>query len=480
VAGSKVKTKTGKRNDEKSLKLNELKALEIFIAKSNVTNRNAFFNMLTGNEEAAQIYAYIGNNQSKYAYKELVKFRRRTNYFEFLVSLLQKALSEELTQEISDWSAETVDWLQKRNVSILGTQTAITRKPPDVITVAGNVQRPLANDLLQETERMNAQGTGSLPTGKKVKKRGLKKYKLLIPLDLDANEKLKLEDRQKKAIDIIYDLLPDRYENWVRKRKMRKLFQEEAAYKSQFYAIWALNSFSMLRNRIMSNPNQKAQIQTKVNAFEYLDPEMFLLDRCNVMLKCVTNESDVNDELVKIKQAQAAAAVASQTDNNSKTSRSTTKGEAAVMGAEEPIKSGELKDISDLVANMLTGVKSLDRLEEGGVKTTINDTQPAEPAQSKQISTSEFIEMTTSIFEKFKISTVIAHRGKQWTQLINSCKLMLNCISTMVTFLPSIIVNNRALIKFNEFCKCFAQAIYLAAENLLDMVFTTYPIEVPI
>lgn len=60
--------------------------------------------MLTGNEETAQIYAYIFSNQTKQVYRELVKFRRRAAYFEYIVQLLQKAFTEEMTvQEINEF-----------------------------------------------------------------------------------------------------------------------------------------------------------------------------------------------------------------------------------------------------------------------------------------------------------------------------------------------------------------------------------------
>lgn len=405
---SKGKAKV-KRNEEKSLKLNELKALEVFIAKSNVTNRNAFFNMLTGNEEAAQIYAYIANNQSKYVYKELVKFRRRTNYFEFLINLLQKALNEELTQDINEWSFETVDWLQKRNASILGVQTVITRKP-EVITVAGNIQKPLTNELIQETERLNNNNT-QLSTvaggrgAKRAKRRGLKKYKLLIPLDLETTEKVKLEEKQKRAIDVLYDLLPERYENWQRRKKLRKLFQEEAAFKSQFYCIWALNSFALLRNRIMAHPNQRQLIQQRINSFDYLDPQMFLFDKSNVLFKWNATEADDDPMSVKIKNYESK--LTTNTASKSTSLRSTD------LLMDEKIN--DVKDISDLVANIVSGLKTFEKIDEIVPKTTLIDPhsqaqQPSElarPAYQNAMSTAEFVELVSSIFDRFKVSTVL-------------------------------------------------------------------------
>ena len=146
--------------------------------------------MLSGNEDTAQIYAYIVGNPTKQSYRELVKFRRRAAYFEYIVQLLQKALNEELNaQEVNEWCEETLEWMQKRNASILGTQVAVIKKP-DVITVSGNVQKQATQDFVAEAERMNQPPQANKQKAKK--KGGVKKYRLLIPLDLDLHEKFKV------------------------------------------------------------------------------------------------------------------------------------------------------------------------------------------------------------------------------------------------------------------------------------------------
>lgn len=191
--GAKAATKT----EDKSSKGTELKALEVHAAKSNISkNAAAYFSMLSGNEETAQIYAFIFSNPSKLVYRELVKFRRRTAYFEYIVQLVQKALAEEMpVQEINEWCTDTLEWMQKRNASILGTQVAVIRKP-EVITVAGNVQKPVAQEFVAEAERMFAatdrQQQHPQAKSKPKKKGGVKKYKLLIPLELELHEKIKV------------------------------------------------------------------------------------------------------------------------------------------------------------------------------------------------------------------------------------------------------------------------------------------------
>lgn len=241
-------------------KFNELKALESYLAKTNANNRSSVFNMLTGNEDNTQIYSFISQNLTKFSFKELVKFRKRPNFFELLISLLHKALSEELTVEINEWALDTLDWLRKRNVAIVGAHQMIVKKNDNLF----GMQRKSFDSDVDSVSLNKLKNQIS-------KKKKIAKYKLLIPIDLPMNEKYKLEEKQKQAINTLYDTFPERYENWQRRIKLRRIFQEESAHKSQFYALWALNSFSSLMTRInQSSPQNRMNYLHRLGASSYL------------------------------------------------------------------------------------------------------------------------------------------------------------------------------------------------------------------
>lgn len=342
--------------------------------------------MLTGNEETAQIYAYIFSNQTKQVYRELVKFRRRAAYFEYIVQLLQKALAEEMTvQEINEWCVDTLEWMQKRNASILGTQVAVTRKP-DVITVAGNVQKPVAQEFVAEAERMFAPTADRTQLKTRPKKKGgVKKYKLLIPVDLELHEKIKLEERQKHAIDVLYELLPERYETTSRRRKLRKLFHEEAAFKSHFFAVWALNTFSALRNRVMNGACRQ-----KVMSSEYIDPLAFMIDNSAALFK-------INQDLVSSKSNNNTAGsintisgggngAYNKLGNSVKDSMGFIGENTATTGTTNMMD--DVRDVSEFMSSVMSGAKTFEEIEK---QSSIGN---------------EFVESIGNIFEKFKISTV--------------------------------------------------------------------------
>lgn len=218
--------------------------------------------MLSGNEDNTQIYAFIAQNITKYSYKELIKFRKRPNYFELLINLLQKALAEELSPDINEWCSDTITWLVKRNLTIAGNQIMVRKND----MFFGNHRKSF--DSSDEQNSMIAKLKEKKETSKK---RNIKKYKLLIPIDLVLAEKLKLEDKQKNAINLLYDLFPERHEMWQRRIKLRKIFQEESAHKSQFYALWALNSFALLMNRVnQSSAQNRMNYLHRLGASSYL------------------------------------------------------------------------------------------------------------------------------------------------------------------------------------------------------------------
>jgi len=110
------------------------------------------------------------------------------------------------------------------------------------------------------------------------------------------HEKIKLEEKQKAAIHTLYDLFLDRYEQWQRRVRLRRIFQEESAHKSQFYAVWALNCFSQLMTRInQSSPQNRMNYLHRLGTSSYLDPQQFLFDKNYALI--IANESDQHDML---------------------------------------------------------------------------------------------------------------------------------------------------------------------------------------
>lgn len=491
---------------EEKYKNDELKALELDLARAH--RQNIQYNVLNGNEDSPFLYAFIAQSPTKFVYRELIKFRRRTTYMEVLVYYLHKALTEELLNEVFEWCADTQDWLQKRNQAILGSKASVTVKPGGVVAVAGGTQISSMGDF-NDNESKKTQQKGQVPTNAAAalnftnyKKRRIKKYKLLIPLDLEGAEKNKIEDLQKSAIDKIYDLFPGMHEMWLRRRRLRRLVNEECAFKAQFYSIWAQASFGILINRLQQTLNPiESVVLTKIATPDYLDPQQFLFDVNATLI--VSKENRNNKGLLKKdNQLEECATSSIFPQTNAKLKQKTPRppanelvptkaklsqqSKASIRLQANRIKNASLilkdrqfesKDTSELIADALLGIETKDDQQDQAA--AVNKSQSKDPTKSQimpQINFKDIVDSLNSIFFRYKQAIVNAHRGKEWTLLQNICKCLWNSINTLITYLPSFAHENQVL-KLNEFWTILYPCIYLAADNLLDMLFYTSPLE---
>lgn len=121
---------TSKKSDKslRTLKTLELRAYETYTIRENPTiTKHTTFMTFTGNEDFALINAHIQQNSAKLIYKDIVLFRKRSNFFEILLSFLQKALEEELVKDINEWCFDIFEWLQLRNNTIVGPRQVMVK-----------------------------------------------------------------------------------------------------------------------------------------------------------------------------------------------------------------------------------------------------------------------------------------------------------------------------------------------------------------
>ncbi len=180
---------------------------------------------------------------------------------------LQKALEEELIRDINEWCFETFEWLQIRNTTVLGPRQAMIKaKKTDfglkALFAMEQEEAALNGGEVLGSDRNNANNNNNnnqLGVAEKAKptyvsktrpRPRIKKYRFIVSPEMDPILRTEIEAKQKAAIDSIYYLFPIKHDNWKRRIRLRKLMQEEASLKSEYFNIWALCNFSILMNRI--------------------------------------------------------------------------------------------------------------------------------------------------------------------------------------------------------------------------------------
>ncbi|KAH9512479.1 Cilia- and flagella-associated protein 54 [Bulinus truncatus] len=88
---------------------------------------------LSGNENPSILHSYISYMPSVQAYKEVLKFKKRHRYLEFLVQVAQKGLNEGLSDDVHIWCDDGLQWLNKRNETFIGPRAYMDKQPGAVI-----------------------------------------------------------------------------------------------------------------------------------------------------------------------------------------------------------------------------------------------------------------------------------------------------------------------------------------------------------
>jgi hypothetical protein len=280
-------------------------------------------------------------------------------------------------------------------------------------------------------------------------------------------------------------LLPERYESWCRRRKLRKILQDESAQKAQLFVIIAMNNYGLLMHRIQAS---LPGLVHRLNNSYYFDPQMFLFDKCNALIHVGVDGQDSGNKLtdsstrVALKDSKPKAGKSTTKKEISPEAKKASRSPGKPRNERDPItdeKNNDYKDVSDLLAGVISGLDQ-NAGDMSGKMSKLLELQAQEVAKKapSPLSPSDFTEVATNIFDKFRYAVVIEHRAKQWTQLQNTCKLMFNCINTMLTYMPAMLFNNRKAYTLKDLWLSIHATMYMAADNLLDMLFNAVPMEV--
>ena len=94
----------------------ELKAMEAFV----VTNQQQIEDLdLTGGEDPVVLHYIIHTHPSIVAHREVLKFKRRPQFLEMFVHLLNLTLAKGHFDRVLEWASEGFQWLGRRNEILL-------------------------------------------------------------------------------------------------------------------------------------------------------------------------------------------------------------------------------------------------------------------------------------------------------------------------------------------------------------------------
>lgn len=142
----------------------ELKAIEAFL----IANQQQIDDLdLSGGEDPIILHYIISSHPSIVAHREVLKFKRRPQFLEMLVELLNLTLAKGHFDRVMEWAAEGFQWLTRRNEVLLNPRITQRITGEQVLVGKGKLAKashlfssvPSKADLKKYTQRTNQNAT---------------------------------------------------------------------------------------------------------------------------------------------------------------------------------------------------------------------------------------------------------------------------------------------------------------------------------
>ncbi|XP_071817646.1 cilia- and flagella-associated protein 54-like isoform X3 [Apostichopus japonicus] len=448
----------------------ELRALEAHILKLSKLAHNT--EELTGSEDPNILHAFIATLPSRYAYKEVVKFRRRARYLEFFVQVVQKALSEGLVDIATEWCEETIHWLIRRNEQLSAIKATINKQAGG-LTLAGDDTKKYAAAVVEFSKQNKPEPTkAATEANKPSPRRRKKKLQLLVHLRTNLNMSdaalAAQEAKEMMAFEKLEVFFGEFYRTQRRKQRLRKICSDEMPWRSHMNVLQGLCHFAQFLGKIEKRNKLLGPTAGDIYRSSYLDNDWFTFDTVGTLLvgwdggpsRSPTRHGDnghvQNDPIIAQLQQLDADEVGKAVTTAIEVAALATVGEPVVRVPPPP---------DDKVSDTLQTYHSSesDKDAKGG------GPQMQPPHDISGLSSQATLESLSKSFSYLKKAVVLAHRGGHWNLLQNACRAMWNCAHTALLHCFSEGFSN-TLVSVDALRGIVWKPFYLAVDCLLDMM----------
>ncbi|XP_068714673.1 cilia- and flagella-associated protein 54-like isoform X3 [Montipora foliosa] len=444
----------------------ELKALEAYISKLSQQALNRDEEELTGSEDPSVLYSVVANLPAQQAYKEVIKFKRRTRFLGFYVQVLAKALQEGLTETALEWSSDTIGWMMRRNELLLGSKPTIIRQaaaaaPEDekirkfataIVEFSQPPQKPRQAETEKEDEKedaeivvRNKQEMISKPPPPPRKSLGLstisKKARRFTRKGRTAEEK-----DIYNAIERLQNVLPEYWRSSQRKKKLRAVSCEELPWRAQMGILLASANFDLFLDKMegAQRPGDSGDSENPLYRPSLMDPDWFGYATAGTLIKSWAGASGrVSPDPPMGFSGSASEKPFAQIAPIG--SRGNQRG--APAGSQgEAVRSG----------SRVTGF-------------TVSDKEGSTTSKSPMF-------FLLSALDNLSRTIVLTYRGKFWTMLQNACRALWNITQTLLMRVVAETLHlcddplAEAATDIDVLRKVLWKKFYFGADSLLDMM----------
>ncbi|XP_069620558.1 cilia- and flagella-associated protein 54 isoform X5 [Ranitomeya imitator] len=419
-------------------KVNEqINALEQTLLK--LTKPSAAGTQLTGHEDPLLLYSVVSCWAPSAAFKEIMKFKKKSRFLEFLIHLLQRVYYEEKFQKILEWSSTALDYLKRRNEDVFGNRP--TEETGDV---------PAPNDSFRRyTTALVEYRKDMVPsTQKQSKKQNIsKKVGRINEQKKNQNveaHRLTPEESEKKAFKTLLVLLTPVVGRYIKRKRVSQASREEMPWRAQINLLLALTHFSLFKKKLSQLSGEELASEQSISSYRILDPELFTLHHAGTVV--MATETNAADE------------------------------QMSRLGHLHPSLKLDLPPDAKVTDSLDISEPSTKRSDLETPRTQMtNDTETSSPPLKEQVklnmSSAILLDHLGKIFMHLKRAVVLAHRGGHWTLLQNVGRVLWNLVLEIQLMTKKCDASKRFCpITRNLLNSEMWTPFYFAADTLLDMI----------
>lgn len=416
----------------------ELSALEERLAE--LTKEKNSAGELTGGEDASTVLSYIVAAKPLLAYKEISKFRRRSRYLEYFVHVMHKALISGIVESAIGWSQEVLQWLRRRNEGLSVNHTILSAENGAVV-MQGNDANKYAAVIVNYSKDWKQKG--------RKKKMITRKSKLIVKGKGDDQE-----DLEKRALTVLEKYFGDLYKSYVKRRKLRKLTNDEMPWRSRFNHLAGLLYFDVLQQKLEKRLRIFRGDVLPSKNINLLDHGQWSLSHCGSIV--------VQPSSVSYSPVSARAVTALDEYEN-------IPGQALLYAARKAINAPFDPDSTEpalRASPILEGRVPSPQTQRTNSPVSFTSTHTVDPTVVS-IQNNAIIDTFRVMMLSFRRSLVTAHRGKLWTLLQNVSRSLISCLNYIFENTVNV---QEPVMTSDVFHDISRMPLALASDFLLDML----------
>ncbi|XP_051544314.1 cilia- and flagella-associated protein 54 [Myxocyprinus asiaticus] len=385
---------------------------------------------LTGQEDPVVLYMVIENSPLQKAFQEVMKFKQKSCFLEFVERLLQKALQEDQLDLVLQWEQNILNLLSRRDEALSGLKknTDLPREEFKEFT---------ASVIEYDTKKQKSSTLHGV-------KKSLQK-KLLSAFKSQKSE------REVKAVDTLLNQLAAFIRRHRHNWKLREIRSEDSRWRCHVNLSLARAHLGLLRRNLGSPPKL---------CFSHLPLSFFSLARCGTLVKWKNVPQHIRKPELTLPHPKFAP-------------------HPGRSACQRDVKH-RLKDSNQEALNTSEDeLNSADSEVEGEVDSTVQYTHNAESSEGSSADSppagqtaSQLLDTLNKASVYFRRAMVLAHRLGHWTTLQWVCQTLWDqssILANMVEQSQGADAHSRQL-TIEQLYTVITPLLVLASDLLMDMM----------